>query len=283
MPISASDYQSSLGNNPPGTLSNFNPGEFGDVYNIPVVAQQDTYTVTTGAADTGWVATVVNDANGDTANLSFDPVTLAGVASATTADAARALRDTWNANPRLLEFGRASLDSASVVRIAYNDDRVSYTLTVVEGGIGAGTVDIDVANAVTQIEVGTFAFRNLDVAIAAGTDPRALVTATSAVIEQYVGGIIRRGSLEGQDIRTSTLTYPVYGPSQNVPVAQRARMAIRAAVAVNVTDPPSAVTTAGAGNRVGWLTTGAGLTLTNTKITRGAAAGGIAVVEFSIA
>lgn len=283
MPISASDYQSSLGNNPPGTLSNFNPGEFGDVYNIPVVAQQDTYTVTTGAADTGWVATVVNDANGDTANLSFDPVTLAGVASATTADAARALRDTWNANPRLLEFGRASLDSASVVRIAYNDDRVSYTLTVVEGGIGAGTVDIDVANAVTQIEVGTFAFRNLDVAIAAGTDPRALVTATSAVIEQYVGGITRRGSLEGQDIRTSTLTYPVYGPSQNVPVAQRARMSIRTAVAVNVTDPPSAVTTAGAGNRVGWLTTGAGLTLTNTKITRGAAAGGIAVVEFSIA
>lgn len=284
MPISASDYQSSLGQNPPGTLSNFNPGEYGDVYNIPVVAQQDTYTVTTGDATPGWVATIVNDANGDTANVTFNPETLAGVASATTADAARALRDAWNANPRLLEFGRASLDSASVVRVIYNDDRVSYTLTVVEAGSGAGTVDIDVANAVTQIEVGTFAFRPLNAAITAGADPLSLVSAAGAALEQFVGGIVRRGSLEGQDIRTSTLTYPVYGPSQNVPVAQRARMAIRAAVAVTVVSPVSAVISAGAGERNGWLTTGTGLVLTSgVKITRGAPAGGIAVVEFSIA
>ena len=283
MPLQASDYQTSLGQNPPGTLSNFNPGEFGDTYNIPVVAQEDTYTVTTGAADTGWVATVVNDATGDSTTVTWDPVDTAGVASAATADAARSLRDAWNADPRALEFGRASLDSASVVRIAYVDDRVSYTLTVVEGGIGAGTVAIDTANAVTQIEVGTFAFRNTDALIAAGADPLALVTAAGAILEQFVGGIVRRGSLTNPSF-DSTLTYPVYGPSQNVPVAQRARMAIRAAVAVNVTSPVSAVVSAGAGERNGWLTTGAGLTLTTgVKITRGAPAGGIAVVEFSIA
>lgn len=282
MPLLASDYQSSLGQNPPGTLNSFNPGESGDTYNIPVVAQQDTYTVTTGDAGTGWSVTVVNDATGDTATFTFDPVELDGSASATTADAARSFRDAWNSNPRILEFGRASLDSASVARITYNDDRVSYTLTTTPAGIGAVTVAIDIASAVTQIEVGTFGFRPTNAVINAGADPLSLVTAASAIIEQFIGGIVR-SAIEGQDPRTSTLTYPVYTPSQNVPTLQRGRMNVRAAVLVRVTDPPSAVTTAGAGERVGWLTTGAGLTLTNCTITRGAPANGIAEVEFTIA
>ena len=283
MPLLASDYQTSQANNPPGTLNNFNPGEFGDTYNVPVVAQEDTLTVTTGAADVGWSVTVTNDANGDAHTFLFDPVDTAGAASASTADAARSLRDAWNADPRALEFGRASLDSASVVRIKYLDDRVSYTTAITEAGLGAITVAIDIANAVRQIEVGTFAFRNLDAAINGGADPLALVSAAGAILEQFVGGIARRGSLTNPSF-DSTLTYPVYGPSTNVPVAQRARMNMRAAVAVRVTDPPAAVVSAGAGERVGWLTTGAGLVLTSgVKITRGAPAGGIAEVEFSLA
>lgn len=282
MPLVASDYQSQLGQNPPGTLSRFNPGDYGDTYNIPVVAQQDTFTVTTGAADIDWAVTILNDGTGDTASFTFSPVTLAGVASATTADAARSMRDVWNATPRLLEFGSASLDSASVVRIKYVDDRVDYTLTTVPTGVGAVTVAIDTAAAITQIEVGTFAFRPLNAAINAGADPLSLATPTGAALEQFVGGIVR-SAIEGPDPRTSTLTYPVYLPSQHVPTVQRGRMAIRAAIAVRVTDPPSSVISAGAGERDGWLTTGAGLTLTNCRITIGAPAGGIAEVEFTIA
>jgi len=283
MPLLASDYQSSQGQNPPGTLSNFNPGEFGDTYNVPVVHQEDTFTVVTGAADVGWSVTVANDTTGDTTTFLFDPVTLAGAASATTADAARSLRDSWNSNPRALEFGRASLDSASVVRVVYLDDRVNYTTTFVEAGLGDITVAIAIASSVTNIEVGTFAFRPTNALITAGADPLSLVSATSAILEQFVGGVARRGSLTNPSF-DSALTYPVYGPSRNVPVAQRARMAIRTAVAVSVVSPVAAVTTASAGIRVGWLTTGAGLALTSgVKITRGAPAKGIAVVEFSIA
>jgi len=281
--LTGSDYQSHLGDNPPGTLSNFNPGEYGEPYFVPVVVQQDTLTVTTGAADTGWSVAVANDATGDAMSFLFDPVTLAGVASATTADAARSLMEAWNSNPRALEFGRASLDSASVVRIIYNDDRVAYTTVVTPAGVGAVTEAITVANAVTQIEIGTFAFRNTNALINAGADPLALVSATSAVLEQFVGGVARNGSTVNP-ATTSTLTYPVYSRGESAPVAQRARMAIRAAVAVRVTDPVSAVTTASSGIRVGWLTTGAGLTLTSgVKIVRGAPANGIAIVEFSIA
>jgi hypothetical protein len=283
MPLSASDYQSSLGQNPPGTLSNFNPGEFGDTYNVPVVNQEDTFTVTTGATDTGWSCTILNSTNGETTTFLFDPVELDGTASATTADAARSLRDAWNSNPRALEFGRASLDSASVVRVVYLDDRATYATTFVEAGVGAITVAIAIASSITNIEVGTFAFRPTNALINAGADPLALVAATSATLEQFVGGVARRGSLTNPSF-DSTLTYPVYGPSRNVPVAQRARMAIRAAVAVRVTDPPAAVTTASAGVRVGWLTTGAGLVLTSgVKIVQGAPAAGIAIVEFSLA
>ena len=158
-----------------------------------------------------------------------------------------------------------------------------------KGGLHAGVngakdfVAIAIASSVTNIEVGTFAFRPTNALITAGADPLSLVSATSAILEQFIGGIARRGSLTNPSF-DSSLTYPVYGPSKNVPVAQRARMAIRTAVAVSVVSPVAAVTTASAGIRVGWLTTGAGLALTSgVKITRGAPAKGIAVVEFSIA
>ena len=284
MPLNASDYQTSLGQNPPGTLSNFNPGEYGDTYNIPVVAQQDTVEVTAGDATPGWTATVTNNVTGDSYVLTFAPVDNAGVASAAAADAATTLHNTWNADPRALEFGRMTADSATIVRLSYNDDRVDYTIATVPAGAGATTdTSPDVANAVTQIEVGTFAFRPTNALIAAGADPLSLVTATGAILEQFIGGIVRRGSLQNPSF-DSGLTYPVYGPSRNVPVAQRARMEIRTAVDVTVASPPAAVVAAAPGQRVGWLTTGAGLVLTSgVKITRGAKAGGIAQVEFTVA
>ncbi len=282
MPLVASDYQTAGGDNPPGTLSNFNPGEYGDTYNVPFQPQEDTYTVTTGAADTGWIVLVVNDTTGAQATFTFDPVDAAGAASATTADAAASMARVWNANVSALEFGRATV-VAAVVTIVYNDDRTSYTLTVTEQGLGAGTVATPVTNSVIGLEVGIFAFRPTDAAIGAGADPRSLVTPTAAVLEQFVGGLARNDSTVNPSFETNR-PYPTYSRGQNVPVARRAVMAIRAAVAVTVLSPVSAVVGAGAGERDGWLTTGAGLVLTSgVRVYRGAPANGVALVEFTLA
>ena len=285
MPLLASDYQSSQGQNPPGTLSNFNPGEFGRTFVVPHQPQEDTIEVTTGDATAGWSLTVTNNTTGDAETFVFQPVDSAGVASAVAADAAITLIATWNALPTLLEFGRATLESTATVRIVYNNDLHTFTVVLTPAGIGADTT---VSPAVTAssvgIEVGTFAFRPLDAAITAGADPLSLVTPTGAIIEQFVGGLARNDSTTGQGF-DSALTFPTYRRGDNAPVAQRAVMAMRAVVAVTVVSVPAAVVSAGAGERDGQLTTGAGLSLagTGTTIYRGAPAGGIALVQFTIA
>jgi hypothetical protein len=282
MPVAASDYRINLGVNPPGTLATFNTGEAGDPYFVPKIVQEDTVTVTTGDATPGWSATVTNNGSGASETFTFSPVDVAGAASATTADAASTFVNTWNASPALLEYGRASLDSASVARLVYNDDRVSYTIAVTPAGAGAVTeVSPAIANSTVGIEVGTFAFRPTDAAITAGADPKSLVTPTGAILEQFVGGVVR--SVNKGPSLDSTLTYPTYTRGQTAPVVQRGVMHMRTAVDIEVFDPVSAVVGAGAGVRDGWVTTGAGLVLTTKGVSvyRGAKAGGICQIQFT--
>lgn len=206
----------------------------------PRIVQQSTVTVTTGAVTVGWTTLVTRTATGETVLLTYDPVDSAGVASATTADAAATLHRTWNSTPAALVFGSASL-SGSVVTIDFNDIQ-AYTVVTTPAGAGAATDAVAVVGGGIKAYVGRWQFYDSTAALAAGDRPEIISAETQTLFRNILGIALRDNTIEQPDDGDVNDFHPI---GNDIPVLEFGVVKVRVTEAVVVADDVHIVTSAG--------------------------------------
>lgn len=244
MPLSLTDYQSVQRKNGPGhvTVTDF----LGQTVLNPRSPQVTTVTFTAGDATAGWTMAATNDATLASVTVTYDP------AGASTAEAATALTNAWNANPLALEFARATLISASVVELRFTTDTTQFTTVSTPAGSGvAAAVNVD--STVLQIGFGHWVFGSPGNVWTA-------ITPVGGVVETFLGCATSTFDREIPDVRTeNTLIGDFYRSGDQFTVVRRGRILVPVVVDVAIGDPVHAVD---AGANAGRTAISGGLDLT---------------------
>lgn len=230
--------------------------------------QVSTVDIDTGDATPGWVLLVTNTTTGEVHTLTYNPVDTAvpPVASAVDTDAARTLKEQWNARPDLFIVATATL-SGTIVTFTFKTTN-AYTVASTPAGSGAATDALVSAGGGITAIMGRFQFFDATAAVAESSSPIIITGVAGTLIN--LAGMALRSNYQEQGINPGDLV-DTWRLGADVACVRKGQVRMLTTTAVTPATTPQIITSAGV--NLGRINGSAGLDISAfAKFTHSAAA-----------